>query len=233
MTSLRLRMEAPVSSASLAAFRFILGVMMLVGVARLYAYGWVDQLYIRPAYHFAYWGLEFVRPLPPPWIHVHLALLALCCLGVALGVFYRISAVGFCLLFAWLEFSEKATYLNHYYLVTLLSLAFLVLPMARGYSVDAWRRGTWHAMVPAWVPWFFRLQLSWVYFCAGVAKLGPDWLLHAQPLKLWLSNMQDVPLVGPWLAIPTTAYLMSWAGCVFDLSAGFICLLYTSPSPRD
>jgi vitamin K-dependent gamma-carboxylase len=224
-TGLRARLAQPVDAASTAVFRLMLGGMMALGVVRFYAYGWVDQLYIRPAHHFSYWGLEFVRPFPPPWIHVHLALLFLCAVGVALGAFFRVSALGFFLLFFWLEFSEKATYLNHYYLVTLLAGWMVFLPMADGYSVDARRRGAFRGHVPVWVVWFFRLHLSLVYFQAGAAKLGEDWLVRGQPLTLWLSNMQDVPVFGGVLGLPWVALGMSWAGCAFDLLAGFAMLM--------
>ena len=36
-----------------------------------------------------------------------------------------------------------------------------------------------------------------VYVFGGIAKLNPDWLFHAQPLRIWLYNSGDVPPVGP------------------------------------
>jgi vitamin K-dependent gamma-carboxylase len=81
---------------------------------------------------------------------------------------------------------------------------------------------------PTDVPWlalaWLRFQFGAVYFFAGVAKLIPDWLLHAQPLRLWLERHAGVPVVGPWLAWDPTAYLMSWAGCAFDLAVPFALL---------
>ena len=39
-----------------------------------------------------------------------------------------------------------------------------------------------------------------VYVFAGLAKLNADWLLDAQPLRIWLAARSDLPIVGPLLA---------------------------------
>jgi hypothetical protein len=57
-----------------------------------------------------------------------------------------------------------------------------------------------------------------VYVFAGIAKLNPDWLLDAQPLRIWLAARTDRPIVGAWLDEPAVAHLFSWAGALFDLT---------------
>lgn len=57
-----------------------------------------------------------------------------------------------------------------------------------------------------------------VYTYAGVAKLTEDWLVHAQPLLIWLSARTSLPLVGPLLAARWAPHAMSWLGCAFDLT---------------
>ena len=52
---------------------------------------------------------------------------------------------------------------------------------------------------------------------AGIAKLGSDWLIHAQPLKIWLARHADLPGIGPILDEPWLAHVASWAGAGFDL----------------
>jgi hypothetical protein len=66
--------------------------------------------------------------------------------------------------------------------------------------------------------WALRAQLGLVYFYGGVAKLNADWILAAQPLRIWLAASGDVPVLGPWLEAPWAAYACSWAGLAFDLS---------------
>ena len=41
-----------------------------------------------------------------------------------------------------------------------------------------------------------RFQYATVYFYAGLAKLGSDWLVHAQPLGIWLYSRGDTPVSG-------------------------------------
>jgi hypothetical protein len=69
-----------------------------------------------------------------------------------------------------------------------------------------------------------RFQLGVVYFFAGLAKVNADWLLRAQPLKLWLATQGDIPLFGPLLVSAPAPYLFSWAGAVFDLTVVFFLL---------
>ena len=64
----------------------------------------------------------------------------------------------------------------------------------------------------------FRVQLSIVYFFAGLAKVNLDWLFRAQPLATWLPGRYDLPIIGDWLHLKEVAYLFSWAGCLYDLT---------------
>jgi hypothetical protein len=59
-----------------------------------------------------------------------------------------------------------------------------------------------------------------VYVFAGLAKLNGDWLLHAQPLNIWLSARTDLPAVGPWLDQRWLAFAAAWAGFLFDTTVG-------------
>lgn len=224
-------LREPVDIASLVAFRVIFGLMMLGSVVRFWQRGWIDELYIQPAYHFTYWGFEWVRAWPAWGMYAHFAALAVLALCVALGLFYRPSIVLFFLGFTYVELIDKATYLNHYYLISVLSLLMIFLPLHRGWSLDAViraRRGArpgarrradvrvgW---APRWCLWTVRAQIGLVYFFAGVAKLQGDWLWSARPLSIWLATHTDVPVLGPLLAEPWVAYAASWFGAVFDLT---------------
>ncbi len=61
-----------------------------------------------------------------------------------------------------------------------------------------------------------RFQIGVVYFYAGIAKLQPDWLIHAQPLGIWLAARTETPLMGALLTLPAMPHLMSWAGFLND-----------------
>ena len=195
----------------------LFGLVATYGSLRFLAKGWVDTLYLAPANHLTYAGFEWVRPLPAPWMHAHVALLALLGLCIAAGYRYRVATVAFLLGFAYVELIDAALYLNHYWYVTLAAAALVALPLHRHCSLDACAgRVTASATVPAIVLWVLRGQIAVVYLFAGIAKLNGDWLFEALPLRLWLADSAHLTLIGPLLAMPWVAYAASWVGAVFD-----------------
>lgn len=209
----------PVSATSAAAFRIMFGLIGFAAVCRFAAKGWISELYIEPVHHFTYAGFWWVQPWSGWGMYVHFALLALASLGVALGYRYRLSIIAFFVLFTYIELIDKTTYLNHYYWVSLASLLMIFLPLHRTVSLDARRNPALRSeSIPRWVIWALMAQVGVVYVFGGIAKLNPDWLFHAQPLRIWLYNSGDVPLVGPLLKEAWVAYAMSWAGVAFDLT---------------
>ena len=78
--------------------------------------------------------------------------------------------------------------------------------------------------VQAWTIWIIQVQLGVVYVFAGIAKLNPDWLLHAMPLKLWLPAQAHLPLIGQCLQEGWVAYLFCWTGAFYDLFIVFFLL---------
>jgi hypothetical protein len=209
-----------VDAASLAAFRILFGLLMACAMIRFAAKGWIKALYLDPAYHFSYWGLDWIRPLGAFGTYALFAGIFLAALGLATGWRPRLCALAFTLLFAYVELIDKTTYLNHYYFITVAGLWLCILPTGRtaGDSPTAIRR------VPAWTLWALRAQVGLVYFFAGIAKANSDWLLHAMPLRLWLNARSDMPWIGPLLSTPLAAYGASWAGLLFDTTAPFFLL---------
>ena len=210
---------APVDVASLVAFRIAFGALMLVAVARYFAHDWIGQFYVAPLVFFPYPGLEWVAPLPPTAMYALFAGLGLLALCIALGLWYRVCAALFCLAFTYVHLIDRTNYLNHYYLVSLLSGLMVLLPLHRAGSLDVWRRPALRAAaIPAWTVWLLRFQLGVVYVFGAVAKLNPDWLLHAQPLRIWLGANTDLPIIGGVVEQPWLAYACAYAGLLFDAS---------------
>ncbi len=216
----------PLDGSSAALFRIAFGLVCLAGVVRFFAHGWVSDLYVEPAHYFAYLGFAWVKPWPAWGMHLQFAALGVLSLGIAAGFRYRICALGFFLGFTYIELLDKTNYLNHYYWVTLVSFLMVFLPLNRSFSVDRWlavkrggaaASGSWGS-VPAAALWVLRGQVAVVYLFAGIAKLNPDWLLEAQPLRIWLHHHTEMPLVGPLLGELWVAYAMSWTGAFFDLT---------------
>ena len=158
-------------------------------------------------------------------MHLHFAALALLALGVALGYHYRACTALFFVGFTYVELIDKATYLNHYYLVSLLSGLLMFLPAHHAWSIDAWRRPELATRtIPSWTVNLLRFQIAVVYVFAGLAKLNTDWLVDAQPLRIWLAARSDVPLVGPFFTQLWVAYGFSWFGAAYDLGIVFFLM---------
>jgi hypothetical protein len=223
---------APADVASLAAFRIMFGLLMTTAMVRFMAKGWVNELYIQPSFHFAYPGFEWIRPWPGAFMYLHFVLLALLGLGIAAGFFYRICTVLFFLGFTYVELLDQTAYLNHYYLISLLSGLLIFLPANRTWSLDVWRKPQLHVdVVPAWCLNILRFQVAVVYIFAGLAKFNADWLLRAEPLRIWLAARSDLPLLGHWLAQPWAAFAASWFGALFDTTIVFFLLSRRTRKP--
>lgn len=218
-------LRQPLSIAPLTSFRVLFGLVMCVSVLRFMLRGWVTELYVRPTFFFKYYGFEWVQPLNEAGMYAVFAVMALAALGVALGAFYRISASAFFLTWTYVELLDVTNYLNHYYFVSIAAGLLMLLPAHRAFSVDAWRNPAIRLKeVPRWMVGAIRLQLGIVYFFAGLAKVNPDWLLRAQPLRIWLAAKTQLPVIGWLFKYTWTAFAFSWMGCLYDLTVPFLLL---------
>lgn len=228
-------------SYALAFFRIVFGLLMLVAELRFINQGWIASFYIKPEFFFTFYGFDWIIPLPEPYLYwVFYGLVILSCL-IAIGLFYRVAIIAFFIAFTYVELLDKSVYLNHYYQVSLLAFLMCWFPMNRTFSVDSWlhnRFSFYQFPALSFVPfspaprgltailynpvWALRLQVGSVYFFGGLAKLKYDWLFMAQPLRIWLSANEHLPIVGPLLTEKWVAFVLSWVAMLFDLSAPFL-----------
>ena len=203
--------------APLAFFRVAFGLVMVWEVWRYFTYGWIARYYMDPVYYFTYLGFDWIHPWPGNGMVIHFALLAVLGVMIAAGLFYRLSAVLFFLGFTYVFLLDQTQYLNHFYLVSLLSFLLIFVPANRYLSLDSLLRpGIRSRMVPAWTVWLMRFQVAVPYFFGGIAKINPDWL-RGSPMYFWLGERTDFPLIGQWFTERWMAYLFSYGGLFFDL----------------
>lgn len=213
----------PVDAAWLAAFRVGYGLALAFSMWRFLAYGWVNDFFVRPRFFFKYWGFSWVQPLSEVGMQAVFWGLLVAALCVAAGLAFRVTSALFAIGLIYVQLIDVSTYLNHYYLAALLALLLAASPAGRYWSVDAWLRKRSEPTVS--VSWLYvmRLQVGVVYVFAGLAKLQPDWLVHAQPLRIWLGASTELPVVGPLLTLPFVPLLLSWCGFLFDTTVvGFL-----------
>lgn len=229
------RLLRPVDAAWLAALRISFGAALAISMWRFIANGWVELLFERPRFFFKYWGFAWVPALSGSGMEALLWSLTGLALCVAAGLAFRLTAPLFALGLVYLQLIDVSTYLNHYYLAGLLALLLAVSPAHRAWSLDAWlarRRGRTlgpASVSAAWL-YLFRFQIAVVYVFAGLAKLQSDWLIHAQPLRIWLGASTDLPLIGPLFTTPWVPLVLSWCGFLFDTTiVGFLLHRRTRP----
>lgn len=199
--------------------------MMLFSTIRFISMGWVNEFFIKPEFHFKYYGFSWLEVLPEQGMYAVFFFMLLSCLGILFGCFYRISATIFFLTFTYVELIDQTNYLNHYYFVSLMSFIMIFLPAHKSFSLDvkyAWVRemkevSNFYILLP-------KFQLAIVYIFAGIAKLNYDWLIEAQPLKIWLPAHSHLPIIGYFLNYEIVAYLFSWFGAFYDLFIVFFLI---------
>lgn len=215
----------------LVTFRVLFGALMTVGGIRFIVSDWIERLYLEPDFFFKFYGFYWVEVPTEPWIYLIFGLVVVSAIGIMLGAFYRLSAIVFFLSFSYTELLDATNYLNHYYLVCLLSLLMIFLPANRKYAIDVWRKPDIRKdKIPAWCIHIIMFQLCIVYFYAGVAKINSEWLFRAMPMAIWLPERVNTPIIGGLFRYTWVAFAFSWAGMLYDTTIwAFLLNKYTRP----
>jgi vitamin K-dependent gamma-carboxylase-like protein len=218
-SALAARLFAPVDIASLVVFRIAFGAVMAIEAYRYLSSGWIRRYWIDPQFYFTFQGFDWVHPWGGNGMFVHFGVLGALALCVMAGLCYRLTTALFFVGFTYVFLLDKTNYLNHFYLICLLALVLFVVPAHRSFSIDARINPALRsATVPAWALWLVRFQVGIAYFFGGIAKLNNDWL-HGEPLRHWLLDSMDFPVIGRWFDAPVMPYLFSYGGLALDLGA--------------
>ena len=212
------RLFDPVDVASIALFRAAFGLLMLWHILQYFAKGWLQSSYLRPVFLFKYPGFEWVERAEAGTLKLIFWAMAVSALLIGVGLAYRAACAAFCLGHSYMLLLDTAQYQNHLYLISLVAFVMIFIPAHRAFSLDALLRPKLRSnMVPAWCLWLLRIQLGIPYFYGGLAKINADWLLRAQPMRLWLREGTEGGLRLPFLREVWGAYVFSWGGMLYDL----------------
>jgi len=213
------RLFGSVDIAILVYFRIVFGGIMLWGVLRFFQYDGISRRFIEPTFHFSYYGFDWVQPWPGDGMYLHFVVLAIVSVCIILGFKYRIATALFFVGFTYVFLLEQGDYLNHYYLVIIISFLMIFVPANRELSIDAWRNPKIKSDdAPAWSLWILRFQLSVVYFYGGLAKLNWDWL-NGEPMRIWMSEKTSFPLIGGFFTEEWMVFFFVYSALLLDLLA--------------
>ncbi len=208
----------PVDISFLVFFRVLFGGIMLWESYRYFTHGWIARYYVEPALTFSYYGFSWVKPWPGNGMYIHFAVLGLAAACVMAGFFYRIAAPVFFLAFTYFFLLDQTRYLNHFYLVCLISFLMCFLPAERTFSVDALLRPKLRSdVVPAWTLWLLRAQVGIPFFYGGIAKLNSDWIHGGEPMRSWLRPLTKMSGGSPVFTSDGVVYFFVIGGLLLDL----------------
>ncbi|MEP6913377.1 MAG: HTTM domain-containing protein [bacterium] len=207
----------PVDISFLIFFRVVFGGIMLWEVYRYFTHNWISRYYIEPTVYFTYYGFSWVKPWPGKGMYVHFFILGVLAVCILLGFFYRVAATLFFFGFTYVFLLDQTRYLNHFYLVSLISFLLIFLPAERALSVDSLLRPKIRSdTAPVWTLWLLRAQVGIAYFFGGVAKLNSDWF-RGEPMRTWLRPLTQLPLFGSLFQKEWMVYNFVIGGLLLDL----------------
>ncbi len=191
---------------------------MLWEVFRYFDHDWIYDYWIEPTFHFTYYGFDWIRPLPGDAMYLHFIVMGILSVCIIIGFKYRIATILFFFAFSYMFLVEQSRYLNHFYLVSLVSFVLIFVPAHKAFSIDSWRNKKLRTdFVPAWSLWLLRFQIGVPYFFGGIAKINEDWL-SGKPLDSWLADRADTfPILGEFFTETWFVYFFAYSGFLLDL----------------
>ena len=208
----------PVDISFLVFFRIVFGGILVWEVYRYFPRGWIGRYFVDPVVNFTYYGFSWVKPWPGRGMYIHFFVLGLAAACVMVGFLYRIATPVLFVTFTYFFLLDQTRYLNHFYLVCLISFLMCFLPAERAFSLDALLRPKIRSdVVPAWTLWLLRAQVGIPYFFGGIAKLNNDWLRGGEPMRIWLSPFTRITGLGHLFGAEWVVYSFVIGGLLLDL----------------
>ena len=196
---------------------------MMIEVYRYLSKGWVSDYWISPQFLFNYPGFYFLDALPGDGMIYLFYGMGVMAFFIIIGLFTRLSSLFFALAFSYQFLLDQTHYLNHFYLIMLLSWLNVFLPLGKFFSLDKLLfKFSSKTSIRAF-EFVLQAQLAIVYFYGGIAKLNSDWLA-GEPMRTWLAARSEMPIIGSYVFEPWLVNIFSFGGLIFDLSIVFIIL---------
>lgn len=206
-----------VNNAPLIIFRILFGFLVFFHSCHFILNGSIQEYFVKPHYIFTFIGFEFLQVLRGNLMYIYFGVLALLGLMMMTGLFYRVSAILFCVLWQAVYLVQKTNYNNHFYLILLLAYIMACLPAHRYFSVDVWRKPALKkTSCQQWICYLFIAQAFVVYFYAAINKINPGWFSGDFYETVYFFK-RSFPLVGSLYPYAWFKVFIIWGGFCFDL----------------
>lgn len=197
--------------APLSTFRVLFGILLFFHALSFFFNDSIHQIFYAPGFFFSAYGLDWVRPLPYPGMYILFGALALLGLMISAGYYFRLSSILFVGLYAYVSSIDRsqASQFSNFYLLTTFFLA--LLPSHRYFSLDILRNPSLRVdYIPRWCIWVIKLQVAFLFFNAGLAKLNHDWLFLSEPFTSWIHTYWGDSLIGRFFTNDAVAMMSCW-----------------------
>ena len=118
----------PINPSIVCLYRIIFGCFMLYQVIVYYKMDYTYQFMAGPQVLFPYNGLEFIIPVQIEILKVIHFILLISTIFIIVGYRYRLASLVFFLGFTYFYLVDVTLYNNHFYLISLISLALIFKP---------------------------------------------------------------------------------------------------------
>ena len=205
----------PINNITLVLFRITFGLLIFIEINKTWS-ARVEMISTKPI-RFPYLGFEWVPLVPGSVAVIVHVVLAVACVGIAVGLWFRMAAIVFCLGYTYTFLVDRAYFNNHFYLICMLGGWLAVGDAHRRWSFDAIRFPSLASRsVPRWEVLGPAIQMALPYVFGGIAKINPDWL-RGEPMRAMLWGLWDYPLYAGIVGRPWAGVVFAWAGLLFDL----------------
>lgn len=208
-------MNKYISITPLVTFRIFFGLLSAFASIWSYYKNDLEERFFNKKFFFKYEGFEWIAYCGDEILIILYGVWFFSALFVAFGLFYRISIFIFFLVFTYIQLIDATNYINHYYAIILFSFLLNFIPAGRYFSIDnlLFKRKQ-ITKVPLSAIRVFQFQIAVIYIFAGISKINYDWLVLGQPLKIWLLQNTDFPILGTLFQYHEMHIFFSW-GLIF------------------
>jgi hypothetical protein len=214
-------LKKEISNSSLCLYRIGFGILLQILVLRFFFLGFIEKYFLKPIFFFKYYPFYFIPELPKEYMPYLFYFMYIFAFLITIGLFFRFSMISFTFLFTYFHFYDITYYLNHYYLINLICFLLCFMDVDERFSLKNWNQ-KYKTKTKAIYLYLILFQISVVYFFGFVAKLKQDWLFDALPMKIWLNQNLQIPILGYLFQFTFTAFFCSYFGLLFDLLIPFL-----------
>lgn len=175
-------------------------------------------------FHFKFPFFHWIPPVPEFCITMVIAASIVAGLFVTVGLFYRLAAAVFFILFTYLFLIDVSYYNNHYYLICIVSALMIFVDANATLSLDTIikKRNT---SVPEWQLRLLTFQFLLVYFYGGLSKIfNPEWLSNEGMGQMLVGSLNEFGIKTSAEVIDAIALGMTYGGLLFDLIIGLMLI---------